>query len=293
MIFRTPSQFYDTAGLQAEKDAESIVYRIACIEFPFDGARAMELATFRTFAVPSISSVLYQSGGFMCAPQRRMDSTDILLSHIIEYGYNSQKGEAAISRINEIHSQFNLKNMDMLYVLSTFIVEPIRWMSTFAYRPLHIIEQNALYYFWKAIGERLNIAKIPKSLDLFIEWNRRYEKEHFIFHKDNHALAVRTREHIFEHVLPKSLRRFGPPIFHSFLDRPLLEACGLPIPPVQLRYAIQRLMRLNSRIGSLKTAKPHFRTKADFPSFKGGYEIESVGNAPTGLSLGESNEILE
>ena len=77
-------------------DHKYIVYRIACSEFSFDAARAMEFALFRTFAIPSISKILYDTGKFLYATQCRVDDTDILLSEILESGYDGPRGKKAI-----------------------------------------------------------------------------------------------------------------------------------------------------------------------------------------------------
>ena len=77
--------------MHPKRDHREIVYTIACSEFSFDAARAMELAFFRTFAVPSISKVLYDTGKFLHATQCRIDDTDILLSEILESGYDGPR----------------------------------------------------------------------------------------------------------------------------------------------------------------------------------------------------------
>ena len=42
--------------LDPVRDAERIVFLDACFEFPFDVTRSLELAFFRTFAVPASPS---------------------------------------------------------------------------------------------------------------------------------------------------------------------------------------------------------------------------------------------
>ena len=44
--------------LDPEKDNQRIVFLSTCYDFPFDTTRALEFALFRTFGVPSISSLL-------------------------------------------------------------------------------------------------------------------------------------------------------------------------------------------------------------------------------------------
>ena len=51
-------------ALDPEKDHQRIVFLSTCYEFPFDTTRALELALFRTFCVPSISALLDRTGEF-------------------------------------------------------------------------------------------------------------------------------------------------------------------------------------------------------------------------------------
>jgi hypothetical protein len=67
-------------------DHSRIVYLDTCFEFPWDTTRSLELALFRTFAVPSVAAVLDASGEFGRAPQKRYDDTDLILSTIVEEG---------------------------------------------------------------------------------------------------------------------------------------------------------------------------------------------------------------
>jgi hypothetical protein len=72
-------------------------------EFPFDITRALEFALYRTFAVPRISALLDQTGEFTRHTQKRYDDTDLILSTIYEYGYDSDQGRAALRRMNRLH----------------------------------------------------------------------------------------------------------------------------------------------------------------------------------------------
>src|ERR1041384_6204039 len=113
--------------LDPVRDHQRIVYLTTCYEFPFDTTRALEFALFRTFCVPSVSAVLDRSGEFVLRSQKRYDDTDLIVSELMEYGYDSERGRAALRRMNQIHGRFAISNDDFLYVLSTFVFETIRW----------------------------------------------------------------------------------------------------------------------------------------------------------------------
>jgi hypothetical protein len=45
---------------------------------------------------------------------RRYDDTDLIVSEIIENGYDSERGTRAIARMNAIHGLFRIANEDFL-----------------------------------------------------------------------------------------------------------------------------------------------------------------------------------
>jgi hypothetical protein len=154
-------------GLDAKTDHQRIVFLSSCYDFPFDTTRALEFALFRTFCVPSISALLDRTGEFQHRAQKRYDDTDILVSELIEWGYDSERGKRALLRINQLHGRFTIANEDFLYVLSTFIYEPIRWNRRFGWRLMCEQERLALFYFWRQIGRRMKISQLPDDYDAF------------------------------------------------------------------------------------------------------------------------------
>ncbi|HEV3410035.1 MAG TPA: oxygenase MpaB family protein, partial [Chthoniobacterales bacterium] len=99
--------------------------------------------------------------------QKRYDDTDIIVSEIMEHGYDSERGRAAIARMNAIHGRFNIRSEDFVYVLSTFVFEPIRWNERFGWRRMIEKERRALFYFWREVGRRMNIRDLPDSYEAF------------------------------------------------------------------------------------------------------------------------------
>jgi hypothetical protein len=82
--------------LDPMRDHKRIVYLDVCFEFPFDTTRALELALFRTFAVPSVGALLDSTGEFAQRPQKRYDDTDLIISTLLEAGYDSPRGRVAL-----------------------------------------------------------------------------------------------------------------------------------------------------------------------------------------------------
>ena len=153
------------------RDAERIVFLDTCFEFPFDLTRSLELAFFRTFAVPSIAGLLASTGEFVGRSRKRYDDTDLLISAMVEDGYDGPIGRRALRRMNQIHGRFQITNDDFRYVLSTFVFEPIRWNERFGWRRMVEGERLAYFYCWREIGRRMSIKAIPDDYGEFERFN--------------------------------------------------------------------------------------------------------------------------
>src|SRR5213082_454885 len=138
--------------LDAVADHQRITFLCCRVDFPFDTTRALEFALFRTFAVPSISALLDRTGEFRNRAQKRYDDTDIIVSELMERGYDGDRGRRALRRMNQLHGRFDIANDDFLYVLSTFVYEPIRWNQRFGWRPLCAQERLGYFHFWRQVG---------------------------------------------------------------------------------------------------------------------------------------------
>src|SRR6478735_706243 len=131
------------ATLDPDTDYEEI-YRIATmLEFPWDMTQSLGLALYRSYAVPSIGSLLARTGEFTERTQKRYDDTGLILSAIGEDGLDSTEGRAAIRRMNQMHGRYGIPNDDLRYVLSTFVTVPIRWLDEYGYRPFSAAEKTA------------------------------------------------------------------------------------------------------------------------------------------------------
>ena len=104
----------------------------------------------RVRAVPNVRRAVdrgapRRTGEFGRAAQKRYDDTDLIVSTIVEAGYDSDAGKRAIRQMNRIHGRFEIANEDFLYVLSSFVFEPIRWNARFGWRPLIETEKLATF----------------------------------------------------------------------------------------------------------------------------------------------------
>lgn len=268
-------------SLDPESDHQRIVYLSTCFDFPFDTTRSLEFALYRTYCVPSISALLDRTGEFTQRPQKRYDDTDIIVSELMEHGYESERGRAALRRMNQIHGRFAIPNEDFLYVLSTFVFEPIRWNARFGWRPMCDRERLAQYYFWSEVGRRMNIREIPPDYETFEQFNIDFERSRFQFRESNQRVGIATRE-LFLSWLPAPFRPLARPAIHALMDDPLITAFGFPAPSAGVRRLVNSALR--ARAFGLRylpqRKQPRLRTAKARVSYPTGYRIEEIGPPP-------------
>jgi hypothetical protein len=264
--------------LDPERDHQRIIFLSTCYEFPWDTTRALEFALFRTFGVPSIAALLDRTGEFGSRPQKRYDDTDIIVCELIERGYDSERGTRALRRMNQLHGRFDIANDDFLYVLSSFVYEPIRWNARFGWRPMCEPERLGYFYFWREVGRRMNIRDIPADYDAFERFNHEYEQRHYRFTDASRRVGAATRE-LFAGWFPAFLAPVVRAVIHAMLDDPLLEAFGFPRPSRPMRRLVAAGLRLRGRLVRLlpPRRRPRLRTEMRRPMYPDGYAIERLG----------------
>ena len=268
-------------SLDPIKDCEEIVQISVMYEFPWDYNRALELALYKTYASPSISKILHQSGEFERNVSKRYDDTDILLSEILENGFSTKKGEESIEYMNWIHSHYPISNEDYLYVLSTFIFESFRWINRFGYRKLCRNEELAGFYFWQEVGKRMGIQDIPTDIDTFRKFNEDYELKYFEYSPNNVKIATITENLMLSWFLPKSLYPLGRPFLHSIMEPSLLKAFQHPKPNPIVKFLAENTLRLRGNIVRFipPRTQAFSRTgnnyKHDF--YPNGYTMDDIG----------------
>jgi ER-bound oxygenase mpaB/B'/Rubber oxygenase, catalytic domain len=275
-------------ALDPERDAQRIVVLDASYEFPWDTQRSLELAFYRTYAVPSIAELLDSTGELGQRTQKRYDDTQILISAFCEFGYDSDLGRRAIKRMNQIHGRFAIENDDFLYVLSTMVFEPIRWNARFGWRPLIATEKLATFFFWREVGKRMAIQDIPETYDAFERFNVEFERERFAYTHAGHRVASATRD-MFVGWFPGLPNWWGRPLVYALLDDALLDALGFAHPSPRLRRTAEAAVRARSRAVRALPARrsPRLRTLERHRTYRNGYELEKLGPCPDRASGSE------
>jgi hypothetical protein len=272
------------ASLDPETDYEEI-YRIdSMLEFPWDMNQSLGLALYRTYAVPSIGSLLARTGEFTERAQKRYDDTGLILTAIGENGLDSPEGRAAIRRMNQMHGRYGISNDDMRYVLSAMVTVPIRWLDEYGYRPLTSVEKIASANYYRRLGALMNIRDLPATWQEFGELMDAYERDHFGY--DEGAVAVSEATLALMATFPpndKGPRRLMRRSALALMDDDLLAAFGYDAPTRVERVLFRGVIKVRARLLRHAPAREepvHFADLPQVRSYPDGYEIAELGTFP-------------
>ena len=136
-------------------DRVEIGRELLLFEFPWDMVRALELALFRTYAVPSIGRLLDRTGEFTGHTQKRYDDTQMLLYDLWMPGPLSDEGRVAAEHLNALHGHYRISDDDFRYTLATFVVVPVRWLQAYGWRRLGPVEVDGWTNLMRDMGEAM------------------------------------------------------------------------------------------------------------------------------------------
>jgi hypothetical protein len=279
------------ARLDPDKDHHEIYRILTTYEFPWDMTQSLSFALYRTYAVPTIGRLLYDTGELTGRTQKRYDDTALILDAILEHGLGSERGRSALRRMNQMHGMYDIAGDDMRYVLSTFVVVPIRWLDEFGWRRFSENERVASANYYRALGQHMGITDIPATHQAFADFLDRYEQEHFAFDEGARAVSDATLRLMAtfppNHRLPEAAaRRFA----LALMDAPLLEAFRYRQPSRLERALVRGAVRLRGRVVRfLPPRKEPFHAR-DLPyirSYPDGYDLTRLGTFTPGCPVSD------
>jgi hypothetical protein len=129
----------------------------------------------------------------------------VLIGEFLMNPPDSMRATTAIARMNFLHKEYihqgQISNEDLLYTLSVFITEPVRFMWLYEWRALNEMEHCAYGVVWRKIGEAMGIkyegylSKIEwtDGLDFALDvahWAKSYEVTAFVPSKISNKPAL-------------------------------------------------------------------------------------------------------
>ncbi|MGW2859689.1 oxygenase MpaB family protein [Streptomyces sp. SDr-06] len=268
--------------LDPERDFLAIYRMTATLEFPWDYTRALELALYRTYAVPSIGRLLAATAELTDRSQKRYDDTALLLDAVVEHGFDSVNGRAAVRRINQMHRAYDISDDDMRYVLCTFVVMPKRWIDSYGWRRLSDHELRAAARYYQTLGKHMGIKRIPESYEEFERCLDAYEALHFAFDDGARRVSDATLD-LMASWYPGPLAPVLRTASLSLLDDSLLRAFRYDAPAPAARALVRGALRLRARAVRLLPPRstPHYaRQNPEVKGYRTGYRVQDLGTFP-------------
>ncbi|MGW0860273.1 oxygenase MpaB family protein [Streptomyces sp. NPDC002690] len=269
-------------SLDPERDFLRIYRLCVTLEFPWDVTRALELALYRTYAVPAIGRLLATTTELTGRSQKRYDDTSLLLDTVVEHGFDSEEGRTALRRINGMHRSYNIADDDMRYVLCTFVVVPKRWLDAYGWRRMSAHERQACAVYYRTLGAHLGIKDLPRTYEEFEKTLDAYEKAHFGWDEGARKVSDATLD-LMASWYPAPLARLVRGASLALLDDALLDAFRYRRPGALARGLTRGALRLRARAVRLlpPRSRPHYgRQNPEIKGYPDGYEVAALGTFP-------------
>jgi hypothetical protein len=271
--------------LDPEADCVRITQILAAHEFPWDVSKALGMALYRTYAVPSIGDLLFRTGEFTERTQKRYDDTALILNAVLRGGFAADESRHALRRMNAMHRAHGIGHDDLRYVLSTFVVVPVRWFNRdrFGWRRLTGHEAAAFTHYYRRLGRHMGIPDLPDDYAGFARLLDDYERAHFAPSPGGRAVSDATLDLMATFLAPRALSGAARTFALAILDDPLLRALGYTPPPRPVRAAARASLRARSRVVRFlppRTEPFWAEDSPDVRGYPGGYDVRDLGTFP-------------
>lgn len=260
-------------------EAHAIYRHAALFDLVRDFRVGLQLAFYRTFAVPRIAGLLAHTGEIGRQPHKRSIDTGLWMYELIESGIDSDRGRRVVNALNRMHSRWRIKAEDYRYVLLTFVVVPTRWIDAYGPRRLTELEKTAITRFYRELGQRMHITDLPRS---YAEAERvldEYE-DRFIAYSDAGASLMQATQTVMAEQLPGPLKPSATWLTRLILDEHVAHAVGLRPAPRTGRLLLRLIgtvRRLTGRRRQLR-ADSWFRPGRTIEDvYPDGYELTDLG----------------
>jgi hypothetical protein len=272
-------------SLDPQSDYLQIYQNMALYDFADDMRYGLNMAFYRTFAVPRIAELLARTGEVKREPAKRSYDTALVIYELIAAGFDDARGREMVKLLNRVHHGWNIAQEDFLYVLCTFIVVPTRWIERRGWRPVLATEKAATCAFYLELGKRMAIRDMPTSYEEACAFLDRYEHDNLADSPAGRTLIQATML-LFQNRLPTRLRKYAPVLVSALISEPSVAAAlGLPSAPRILTSGISayyraRNLRLRRRPAPTTTwFRPGILVHDVYPD---GYTLDQLG--PVGTS---------
>ncbi|WP_437773468.1 oxygenase MpaB family protein [Arthrobacter sp. KNU40] len=261
-------------------DWEATFRQVVLFDLGADMELGFFLSYYRNFAIPTIAKTLHANAEIQQRPMKRSYDTAIVIYELIASGLDSDRGRTMVELLNRVHRNVPGSKDDVLYVLLTLLVVPIRWIQKHAWRQPTTAELAAASRFFTELGTRMNITGMPATYAEAEDFFDHYEATNVAASPQGQHLMDATVQ-VFQDRLPAPLRPLAKQLISTMLDDVrLTDALGLPRAGRISRTALKTGLAAHNAIHRrrpLKT-KPHFTpSEAGSTLYPGGYSLDQIG----------------
>lgn len=260
-------------------EQHAVYRRVALRELGPDMRIGLNLAFYRTFAIPRIARLLADTGEMTERTGKRADDTGLMLYELIHHGPAHPRGRQVVAALNRIHRVYDITPDEYRYVLGTLIFIPVRWVDRHGPRRLRPEERAAALAFWCEVGRLMNIRDLPPTWEAFEAWFDAFERAELGHDPAATALLDATR-HLLAAKFPRPLRRFAGSFGDALLDEELRRALGAARPGLPVRAAVGTLLRVGAVVRRFRKPRDFFVPGQPSRHYPDGYELDQLGPDP-------------
>ncbi|GJN77226.1 hypothetical protein PLIIFM63780_000716 [Purpureocillium lilacinum] len=274
--FKYPDR--ESFSRMTNEDAQAIVHTMSSWECPLFFDLGLRYALFKrqkTYAVDSIAGLLVAVSDLARPDQapKRYEDTEIIFVAFAQFHPNSPLLHQAVARMNYLHAPYiksgRITNEDLVYVLYTAMVEPIRFFRLFEWRAMSEMEEAAQCTLWKYVGDMMEIdyaavlgkdrwADALEFRDDVTRWACKYEEVHVRPSPEVERLGEVLIDLLLS-AYPQMARPLGYQLVLVLLGEKLRYAFRLPEPGVAVTafaYSLLLLRKLFLRFLALPRRNP-------------------------------------
>jgi uncharacterized protein (DUF2236 family) len=267
-------------------EAHETYRRMVLWDFAWECRTGLNLAFYRTFAIPRIAELLGRTGEIAHQPLKRSMDTGLLMYEMIEGGPASERGRTVIRMLNRMHRRWSISDEDYRYVLTTFIVVPTRWIDEMGWRKTTPAERAATTEFYAEVGRLMGIRDVPTSYDEAAMILDEYEAANLGYSEAGAAL-MKVTSTALEGLFPRPARGLSDLLTSLLLSDEMCDALGVQPPSRWERKGFAAAMRVRAALVPHwpDRKQPAFRVgKSGSHVYPEGYELSELGVQPEGVA---------
>lgn len=215
--------------LAGEGKWEDLYRRHALWEFGSETRMGFQLAFLRPFCDPAMAATLVAAGRIAASPEKRAYDTGLVIHEVIAGGTDAPRARRMIAHMNRQHRAADgITPEQMFYMISVFMVVPIRYVERAGWRPVLDVEKQAAHHFYDRLGELMNIVDRPGTFEEAGQLVDEYERAHLEPNGDTLILGEDLLG-VLKHRLPRPLQPLAGQLLATQIgDDVVAHAVGLP-----------------------------------------------------------------